>query len=115
MTSESWYILETCQLIYMPRIMIEMIMDLGDMNIMAIGRIRTRRVDALSIKRGPTQSGAVPQVTTRAGSVGGVILATDVLWAAIVLLLVIPLATILYGRRKAVLRLLAPALSRFVR
>ena len=77
-----------------------------------INQTERRRIDGLSIKSGPTQSGGV---VTTVRSVGGVILGADTLWAFILLLLVIPLAARLYGKRNVVLKALFPIVAQVLR
>ncbi len=77
---------------------------IGSMN-----QAERRRIDGLSIKPGPTQSGTAPTIVR---SVGGVIQGADTLWAFILLLLVIPLAVILYGKRNVILKALSPLVAR---
>lgn len=85
---------------------------IGSMN-----QTERRRIDGLSIKPGPAQSGVGPRpgVTTTVRSVGGVILGADTLWAFILLLLVIPLAARLYGKRNVILKALFPIIARALR
>ncbi len=80
---------------------------IGSMN-----QTERRRIDGLSIKPGPTQSGGVV-ATVR--SVGGVIQGANTLWAFILLLLVIPLAVRLYGKRNVILKALFSMVARALR
>jgi len=69
-----------------------------------------RRIDGLSVKPGPTESGEVG----RPISVGGVVLPpVNYLVLGLLLLLVLSIAVLFYKKRDAVLRFFAPALSRF--
>jgi hypothetical protein len=79
-------------------------------------RSRVSRVDALSLKPGPTQSGNIAQPPP---PVGGEMFAADKLsvfmsnyWLAVILLLLLPLAVLFYKKRELALRLLAPLLLR---
>ncbi|MGA2239240.1 MAG: hypothetical protein ABSG74_08520 [Candidatus Bathyarchaeia archaeon] len=83
-----------------------------------MGRSRNSRVEALTLKPGPTQSGAVqppPQPP-----VGGEMLPVDKLsvflsnyWILVVLVLLLPVAMVFYKKREMALKLLTPLLSRF--
>jgi len=82
-------------------------------------RSRINRVEALNLKSGPTQSGAV-QPGNPSGPVGGEMLPVDKLsvflsnyWILVVLLLLLPAALVLYKKREIALKLLTPVLSRF--
>jgi hypothetical protein len=82
-------------------------------------RSRVSRVDALSLKSGPTQSGVAPQPPPLHPPVGGEMFAADKLsvfmsnyWLAVILLLLLPLAVLFYKKRELALRLLAPLLLR---
>ena len=66
-----------------------------------------RRVDGLSVKPGPTQSGGERVV-------GGVVLPpVNYLLIGLLLLLVLSMAVLFYKKRDAVLRFFAPFLTRF--
>ena len=76
--------------------------------------MRVKRVSALSVKPGPTESGAVPTQP-----VGGTVVPVDKLlvflfnfWPIIILLL-LPAAFMLYKKRDFVLKMFAPVISRF--
>ena len=81
----------------------------------SINQSERKRIDGLSIKPGPTQSGTLATTVTTVRSVGGVILGADTLWAFILLLLVIPLAVRLYGKRNVILKALFPMVARALR
>ncbi len=80
-----------------------------------ISQTERRQIDGLSIKPGPTQSGGAATTITTVRSVGGVILGADTLWAFILLLLVIPLAARLYGKRNVILKALFPLVAQVLR
>ena len=82
--------------------------------IRSMNQTERRQIDGLSIKPGPTQSGLANPVTT-VRSVGGVIQGANTLWAFILLLLVIPLAVRLYGKRNVILKALFPIIARVLR
>ena len=80
---------------------------------------RTSKVEALTLKPGPSQSGAAV-TKPPPGPVGGVMLPVDKLsvflanyWILLVLILLLPLGLIFYKKRETALRLLTPLLSRF--
>jgi len=84
-----------------------------------LGRSRNRRVEALTLKPGPTQSGVVGQPPPPQ-PVGGEMLPVDKLsvflsnyWILVVLVLLLPVALVLYKKREMALKLLTPLLSRF--
>ncbi len=81
----------------------------------SVDQTERRRIDGLSVKPGPTQSGTLATAVTTVRSVGGVILGADTLWAFILLLLVIPLAARLYGKRNVILKALFPIIARVLR
>ena len=83
-------------------------------------RSRINRVEALNLKSGPAQSGAVSQPGNPPTPVGGEMLAVDKLsvflsnyWILVILLLLLPAALVLYKKREVALKLLTPVLSRF--
>jgi len=83
-----------------------------------LGRSRNSRVEALTLKPGPTQSGGVEQPPPQ--PVGGEMLSVDKLsvflsnyWILVVLVLLLPVALVLYKKREMALKLLTPLLSRF--
>jgi hypothetical protein len=83
-----------------------------------LGRSRSSRVEALTVKPGPTQSGGVAQPAPQ--PVGGEMLPVDKLsvflsnyWTLVVLVLLLPVALVLYKKREMALKLLTPLLSRF--
>jgi len=87
-----------------------------DRKLRFLHRSRASRVDALSLKSGPTQSGIIVHPPP---PVGGEIFAADKLsvfmsnyWLAVILLLLLPLAVLFYKKRELALRLLAPLLLR---
>jgi len=80
---------------------------------------RRNRVQALSVKPGPVQSGAPPPPSPNV-PVGGEMLPVDKLsvflanyWVLVVLVLLLPIALVLYKKREMALNLLTPLLSRF--
>jgi len=75
--------------------------------------LKARRIQALTLKSGPTQSGV--EVTP----VGGEMVPADKLsvflsssWMLILLILVLPIAFILYRKRDVTLKILTPLVSR---
>ena len=77
------------------------------------------RVEALSLKPGPTQSGVRTQPPPPQPPVGGEMFAVDKLsvfmsnyWLAVILLLLLPLAVLFYKKRELALRLFKPLLLR---
>ena len=73
--------------------------------------MNSRRIQALNIKSGPTESGREP--------VAGELVPIDKLsvflsssWILILFLLAVPIAFILYRKRDATLKILAPLVSR---
>ena len=82
--------------------------------------LRTKRVSALSIKPGPTESGTITTPTPTPRPVGGTVVPVDKLlvflsnfWP-IMLLLLLPAAFILYKKRNLVLKMLSPVIFRFL-
>lgn len=82
--------------------------------------LRTKRVSALSIKPGPTESGTITTPTPTPKPVGGTVVPVDKLlvflsnfWP-IILLLLLPAAFILYKKRNLVLKMLSPVIFRFL-
>jgi len=74
--------------------------------------LKSRQVDAFSVKPGPTKSGAVG----RPDSVGGVVLpAMNYLVLGILALFVVLIGFFLFRKRNAVIRFFAPMLLRFMR
>lgn len=87
---------------------------------MGLGRSRNSRVEALSLKPGPTQSGGIGQPPPQAPPVGGEMLPVDKLsvflsnyWILVVLVLLLPVVMVFYKKREMALKLLTPLLSRF--
>jgi hypothetical protein len=83
-----------------------------------LGRSRNSRVEALTLKPGPTQSGAAGPALPP--PVGGEMLPVDKLsvflsnyWILVALVLLLPVALALYKKREMALKLLTPLLSRF--
>ena len=79
-------------------------------------RSKVTRVEALSLKPGPTQSRTMAQPPP---PVGGEMFAVDKLsvfmsnyWLAVILLLLLPLAVLFYKKRELALRLFKPLLLR---
>lgn len=77
--------------------------------------MKAKRGQALTIKSGPTESGGVPD----SGPVGGEMVPVDKLsiflsssWILILLILMLPVALILYRKRNATLKFLNPIVSR---
>ena len=75
--------------------------------------LKARRIQALTLKSGPTQSGV--EVTP----VGGEMVPVDKLsvflsssWILILLILILPVAFILYRKRDVTLKILSPLVSR---
>ncbi|OGD53365.1 hypothetical protein A3K80_05240 [Candidatus Bathyarchaeota archaeon RBG_13_38_9] len=75
--------------------------------------MKTRRIQALNFKIGPANAGFVPE------PVGGEIVPVDKLsiflsssWILILLILITPIAFILYKKRDATLKILSPLVSR---
>jgi len=84
-----------------------------------LGRSRNSQVEALTLKPGPTQSGAAGPALPQT-PVGGEMLPVDKLsvflsnyWILVVLVLLLPVALALYKKREMALKLLTPLLSRF--
>jgi hypothetical protein len=76
--------------------------------------MKARRTQALTIKSGPTESGTVMEP-----SVGGEMVPIDKIsvflsssWILILLILMLPVAFILYRKRDVALKLLNPLVSR---
>ncbi|MCW4043390.1 MAG: hypothetical protein NWE90_06670 [Candidatus Bathyarchaeota archaeon] len=81
--------------------------------------MKARRIQALNIKSGPTQSGLPPTPSPSPTPVGGEMLPVDKLsvffsssWILILLILILPVAFILYRKRDVTLKLLSPLVSR---
>ena len=77
--------------------------------------LKARRIQALNFRSGPTKSGDVPEVST----VGGEMVPDDKLsvflsssWILILLVLILPVAFILYRKRDVTLKFLSPLVSR---
>ena len=77
------------------------------------------RPQALTLKPGPTQSGDPGPTTPPPAPVGGEMLPVDKLsiffsssWILILLILIIPVAFILYRKRDVTLKILTPLVSR---
>ncbi len=75
--------------------------------------LKTRRIQALNLRTGPTESGTAP------APVGGEMLPIDKLsvflsssWILILLILILPVAFILYRKRDVTLKILSPLVSR---
>jgi hypothetical protein len=82
-------------------------------------RSKVTRVEALTLKPGPTQSGFVTPPPPVHPPVGGEMFAADKLsvfmsnyWLAVILLLLLPLAVLFYRKRELALKLLKPLLLR---
>jgi len=76
-------------------------------------RFRSRHVDAMSVKPGPTQSGGV---YVNGQAVGGVVLpAVNYLVLSILALLVLWAGVFLFRKRSSVIRFFAPMLLRLTR
>lgn len=81
------------------------------------GPSRIGRVEALSIKRGPTESGIAPPPHT---PVGGELIPIDKLsvflsnfWLLIILILFLPAVIMFYRKRNVLLKFLSPLIFRF--
>jgi len=79
--------------------------------------LKARRTQALTLKSGPTQSGE--PASPPPAPVGGEMFPIDKLsvflsssWILILLILILPVAFILYRKRHATLKLLSPLVSR---
>jgi hypothetical protein len=78
--------------------------------------LKARRVQALTVKSGPTKSG---EPASPPAPVGGEMLPIDKIsvflsssWLLILLILILPVAFILYRKRDVTLRFLSPLVSR---
>ncbi len=75
--------------------------------------LKAKRIQALTVKSGPTKSGTAP------APVGGEMIPVDKLsvflsssWILILLILILPVAFILYRKRDVTLKFLSPLVSR---
>ncbi len=74
-----------------------------------------RQTQALTIKAGPTESGGVPQDHVVAGemvAIDKISIFLSSSWLLILLILMLPVAFILYRKRSMTLKLLNPLISR---
>jgi len=76
--------------------------------------LKARRIQALTVKSGPTESGLPPRTP-----VAGELVPIDKLsvflsssWILILLILVLPIAYVLYRKRDVTLKILTPLVSR---
>ncbi|MFC1507345.1 hypothetical protein ACFLQ6_09805 [Thermoproteota archaeon] len=76
--------------------------------------MKARQIQALTVKSGPTESGAQPRTP-----VAGEMIPIDKLsvflsssWLLILLILILPVAFILYRKRDVTLKILSPLVSR---
>ncbi len=78
--------------------------------------LKAKRIQALTVKSGPTESGSGGY---NGGTVGGEMLPVDKLsvflsssWILILLILILPVAFILYRKRDVTLKILSPLANR---
>lgn len=83
-------------------------------------RSKVTRVEAITLKPGPAQSGGIPTPPPVHPPVGGEMFAADKLsvfmsnyWLAVILLLLLPLAVLFYRKRDLASKVLKPLLLRF--
>ena len=88
---------------------------------MRSSRQRCARVEALTVKPGPTESGAVPISPPPPTPVGGELIPIDKLsvflsnfWLLIILILLLPAVIIFYRKRNVLLKFLSPLIFRFL-
>ncbi|MGB6680074.1 MAG: hypothetical protein WBF08_01970 [Candidatus Bathyarchaeia archaeon] len=81
--------------------------------------MKAKRTQALILKAGPTESGAPPTPSPPPTPVGGEMIPVDKLsiflsssWILILLILIVPVAFILYRKRDVTLKILSPLVSR---
>ena len=77
--------------------------------------LKTRRIQALTVKQGPTESGGEASPTPVAGEmlpVDKISVFLSSSWILILLILIVPVAFILYRKRDVTLKILTPLVSR---
>ena len=88
---------------------------------MRSSRQRYARVEALTVKPGPTESGVAPPSPPPPTPVGGELIPIDKLsvflsnfWLLIILILLLPAVIIFYRKRNVLLKFLSPLIFRFL-
>jgi hypothetical protein len=74
--------------------------------------LKARRIQALNIKSGPTESGEEVPVAGELVPIDKLSVFLSSSWILILLILVLPIAFILYRKRDATLKILTPLVSR---
>lgn len=74
--------------------------------------LKARRIQALTIKSGPTESGLLEPVAGEMVPVDKLSIFLSSSWILILLILILPLAFIFYRKRYVTLKILSPLFSR---
>lgn len=74
--------------------------------------MKARRIQALNVKSGPTESGEEVPVAGEMIPVDKLSVFLSSSWILILLILIVPVAFILYRKRDATLKILTPLVSR---